>query len=179
MIIIKSLSSYWKKEQFDIYREIILTIIISAVVSGCLNLYLDSKMDDRISYRQVMYDFEKRFFDNPKYRNISVYIEEDYLGEKITVPTPTDYELDDYLGLLNNIWLFYHDGFVSKELINRQYWYYFCITYNSPLVKKYTGTISNQDFEKESNYVLLLSSVIKDLDLDGKDCKNFNFPQKI
>src|SRR6185369_14587321 len=141
MTLLKRFKDYWAQERFEILREILLTILISALVAFIFNSYEAKTQDQRVSAREFVNSFSRTFFDNEKYRQLSVALEASYLyGEEpqdinrdqfvIDGKTFNEYQLDDYLGLLGDIYSFYKGGFVSKDLLDRQYAYYVCITYN-------------------------------------------------
>jgi len=168
-----SLINYIKNKKFEIIREIIISVAISAIITGLINSYLDIKMDNRISHRQFINEIGRTFFDNEKYRKVSIAIEEEYLYDKRNFLTNiTEYEIDDYLGLLNDIWLLYKDGFISQELVYRQFAYYFCITYNSDIVDEYRTKLKKEGFSDLMSYSFL-EEVANELGLKSEDCKKF------
>lgn len=182
MIFLKKLKDYIKHERFEIIREILITIIISAVITFALNYYLSNKQDQRISSREFIYEFSRTFFDVPKYRNLSIALEDNYLyGDEVKYIDRSrftigknifsEYELDDYLGLLGDIDSFYRDGFISRGLLDRQYAYYMCIAYKSKEVENYRKKLVDQNFSDTMSYSFL-DNIAETLDFVSKDCRS-------
>ncbi len=171
MKLLVKAKSYLAKEKFEIFREIFISIIFSAIVSAIVTILITSYFDLRNTRRQFIYDFGRTFFDNPKYRKVSIAIEEQYLyGKEDRISSITEYEIDDYLGLISDMWTYYQDGFISKELIDDQYSYYLCITYNSKLIKDYRKKLQQQGFSNIESYGFL-DKIAQALTLKGKNCK--------
>jgi hypothetical protein len=170
-------------EQFEILKEIILTIVISSLVSFAISSYLNKTQDQRVAARQFINSFSRTFFDTPKYRDLSVALEANYLYPDavkfkridrdrfgLNGKIFTEYQLDDYLSLLGDIYSFYTDGFVSKELLDRQYAYYVCVAYNDKVVKDYRAELLLDGFSKNLNYSYL-DDLAGLLGVKNKDCK--------
>jgi hypothetical protein len=173
MKITRGARTYLKKERFEIVREILLSVVISTLISGSVAFYFNRIIDRRTSRRQFIYDFSRTFTDNPKYRNVSIAIEDQYLyGKEERISEINEYDIDDYLGLVSDMWSFYKDGYVTKEIITDQYGYYLCITYKSELIKNYRSKLTKAGFNKESNYPFLEAMAI-DFEFDKYDCKDF------
>src|SRR4051812_48624434 len=98
------IENYIKKEKFEIGREILLSIIISALISSGITFYFNKKMDDRVASREFIYNYSRTFIDNPKYRDVSRALEKDYLyGEQALNAEEkeiSEYDLDDYYALI-------------------------------------------------------------------------------
>lgn len=167
------LKNYVKTEKFSILREVVISIIVSALVTTAFSYYSNEKIDNRIAARQFIYEFGRVFLDNPKYRDVSTALEEQYLYNKNFLKKNgdkfSDYELDDYLYLIDDIWGFYKEGFISKELLDEQYSYFFCITSNSSEIKKYREKLSDEGFSDAHDY---LDDISSELNLKGKDCRD-------
>ncbi len=72
--------------------------------------------------------------------------------------------------LLYDMYAFYKEGFISKELVDNQYSYFFCIIYNSPEINKYRTKLRNEEFLNAHNF---LDDIAKEFNLINKDCKEF------
>jgi len=150
----EKLKSYLKKEQFSIGRDLLLSIVLTTLVSSALTFYVNRALDTRVSSRQLIYDFSRTFFDNPKYRAMSTAIEESYLyGKGAVLKTNggkfTDYDLDDYLYFLDDLYTYGEEGLVSYNLIYRQFAYYVCLTYNHKEVQAYSQKLRDEGFSTE------------------------------
>ena len=167
-----NIKNYVKKEKFEIVREVLISIIISSLVLTIFTFYSNKKIDSRIAERQFIYDFGRTFVDTPKYRDIRVAIEENYLYGKDFVNKNaekfSDYDIDDYLYLLYDIWAFHKQSFISKELLDNQYSYFFCITYNSPEIIKYREKLRKEGFDNAHNF---LDELAEEFDLVGRNCR--------
>lgn len=165
------LKSFFIKNKPEKVREALFTIIISVTISSFVTYYINKKLDDRVTHRKFIFDFSRIYFDNPKYRNVSKAIEDQYLyGKEELLSSVTDYDLDDYLGLISDMWSYYKDDFISKELIDDQYGYYLCITYNSKFVNDYRKRLLTTGFAEGEDYSFL-DIMAEELKLKGKDCK--------
>lgn len=169
MKFLQKIRFYFAKKDVEIVREIFISIVISTLVSSSIAFYFNKRIDERVANRQFIYDFGRVFLDNPKYRNVSAAIEENYVYGKSSSPI-SEYDLDDYLGLLTDMWTYYKDGFISKELLTDQYIYYLCITYNSQIVTNYRDQLRKNGFSEESNYPFL-DEMAEELNLKNVDCK--------
>src|SRR3990167_1131919 len=67
------------EEEIKDIDEAIITILVATIVSTSISFYFDTALDTRTSKRQFFYEFSRTFFDNPKYRDISIALEEQYL----------------------------------------------------------------------------------------------------
>ncbi len=156
------------------YKQIlgfIITIIISSIASSLTTYYVNRQIDNRVTYRSFIFDFGRVYFDNPKYRDISKALEEQYLyGKEDELANITDYEIDDYLGLISDIWSFYEDGFITKDLIENQYGYYLCITYKSKFINNYRKKLLTDGFSESESYSFL-EDIADELSLKEKNCK--------
>lgn len=135
-----------------IVKEIVVSIFISALVSSAIAYKFTKSIDEGVANRDYIYSFSRTFFDNPKYRDISVALEESYLYNKGPVMQVnggkfTDYQLDDYLTHLTELYLFGDEGFVSFDLLNYQFGYYVCITYNNQEIQGYIKRLKSLGFK--------------------------------
>jgi hypothetical protein len=157
--------------RYEILREIVISIIFGAIASVFVNIISTNYSDAKISYRQFIYEFSRTFTDTPKYRNITSALEDQYLyGNTKLLTTVSDYDLDDYIGLLNTMWNYYKDGYISKDLINDEYGYYYCIVYKSNFVKNYRNRLKQIGFSYGSSYGFL-DEVQKELNPDNLKCE--------
>lgn len=166
---------YLEQNKFEIGREIIISIIISSLIGGSIAFYFNKKIDERIASRQFIYEYSRTFFDNQKYRNISVALENQYLyKERFVTPQGqnfNDYDIDDFYSLIYDIWSFYKEGFISKKLLNEQYVYYLCVIYNAPETKTYRAKLKTEGFTDNYNF---LDDIAKEFELNNKDCKTIS-----
>lgn len=169
--VFSKLKSFIVKAKPDKLRETLATIIISVTISSFVTYTTDLKLEERVTNRKFIFDFSRVYFDNPKYRNISVAIEEQYLyGKEEKLASISDYDLDDYLGLISDMWSYQEGGYVSQDLINDQYGYYLCLTYNSKFVNDYRKRMLKIGFAEDENYTFL-DLMAEKLKFKGKDCK--------
>jgi hypothetical protein len=163
---------YLGKEKFEISRELLISILISALVIASFTYASDRRIDNRIAARQFVYDYGRTFIDNPKYRDLSVAMEDEYLYGKEFQRTSgkkfNDYEVDDYLYLMNDIWSFYKDGFVSKEMLSEQYLYFLCVSVNSPSVQQYRSKLQGEGFTGSHEF---LDEASEEFKLTGTNCR--------
>ena len=96
---------------------------------------------------------EKAFldFDNPKYRDISIALEEQYLygrGKIFTINGGkfSDYDIDNYLYFFYDLYSFADEDLISYKLASEQYAYYVCITYNNSEIQDYRNRLLNAGF---------------------------------
>ena len=73
------LQGYIRREKFEIGREVLVSIIVSSLVASGIGFYFNKKVDERIASREFIYNYSRTFVDNPKYRNISIALEKEYL----------------------------------------------------------------------------------------------------
>jgi hypothetical protein len=171
-----NIKKYIRKERFEIVREILISILVSTMISAGITFYFNKSLDKRVSSRQLIYDFSRTFFDNPKYRNISIAIEEQFLGSKKPIlksngGLTSDYELDDYLGFLYGLYSYGKDRLVPYSVIEDQFSYYVCITYHNGEIQDYNGGLADQGFSKPlaNGY---LDDFAKKLKIENiEDCK--------
>ncbi len=167
----KKAKLYLAKEQFEIFREIFVSVIISALITGIVTYQINKKIDNKDSQRKFIYEFSRTFVDNPKYRNISIALEEQlFYGREDRIKDISDYDLDDYLGLLSDIWTFYKEDLISKDMIDSLYSYYFCITSHSKLINEYRDRSRKEGFSEE--YFQFLDEIDEELNLKNNDCKS-------
>ncbi len=154
---------------------ILYSIIIPAIVAGFVAYSFDSKIDRNVSSREFLYNFNRTFLDNPKYRNISISLEKSYLkepqGDYNFRKTFTDYEIDDYLSLMSELYLYGEEGYIQYDLIGEQFGYYICITYNSEEIKNYTKELENENFEDPFEFISNLANKLGIY--EGYDCKKW------
>ncbi|HBT80950.1 MAG: hypothetical protein UT43_C0029G0009 [Parcubacteria group bacterium GW2011_GWC1_39_29] len=170
----KNIGNYVKRERFEILREIIISVLISTIVSAGAAFYLEKKMDERASKREFIFNFSRVFMDDPKYRSVRIAIEDQYLYGRPVLKSNggniDDYAMDDYIMLVYDIIQYYKEGFISKEVFDDFYSYYFCITYNSIDIKGYRNKLRIQGFSDAMAYNFL-DETAQDLGLKNKDCK--------
>jgi hypothetical protein len=172
-----SFNKYWDHEKFEILREILVSVIVAALVASLFNFYADNKIDQKTSQRQLAYDFSRTFFDNPKYRNVSIAVEEQYIDGRGNVWTGRngpfdDYVIDDYLGLLNDIWTYDNEGLAPEHFVEDQFDYYFCITYHNADIQAYRSYLHETGYTPEAAWGYL-EDVAKKYDFKNSDCRNF------
>jgi len=163
---------YLKREKFEIARELVISVLIATLVSSGFSYYLNVRLDERITERQFIYDYSRIFYDNPKYRDVSIAIEQEYLQERPFLrrdgTTFSEYDIDDYLYLLQEIWSFYQIGYISENVLKEQYKYFICVTFNSPSVQKYRRSLDTRGFANAHDY---LDEMAKELGVENIDCR--------
>lgn len=166
--------SYVKKEKFEIGREVIISILISATISASITYWFNNRIDKSIANREYIYNFSRTFFDNQKYRQVSVALEENYLYNRGPIMKSNggildDYQIDDYLTHLTELYLFGEQGFVSFELLNSQFGYYVCITHQNREIQEYMIRLKSLGFENPSGTI---DQLVKEMDISSKtDCR--------
>lgn len=145
------IGEFIKKEKFEIGREVIISIFIAAIVSASVSFYFDRVLDTRTSKRQFFYEFSRTFFDNPQYRNVSIALEEQYLYSRGKILSAnggpfSDYDIDNYLYFLYDLYSFADEDLISYDLVSEQYSYYVCITYNNPEIRGYRDRLLKEGF---------------------------------
>jgi len=157
-----------------IVKEVVVSIFISALVSSAIAYKFSKQIDQGVANRDYVYNFSRTFFDNPKYRDISVALEEEYLYGKGLIMLAnggifTDYQIDDYLTHLTELYLFGDEGFVSFDLLNYQFGYYVCVTYNNQEIKEYIERLKSIGF---TNPYKTLDYLVEEMDITPQtDCK--------
>lgn len=157
-----------------IIKEIVVSIFISALVSSAIAYKFSKQIDQGVANRDYIYNFSRTFFDNPKYRDVSVALEEKYLYNKGPIMLAnggkfTDYQVDDYLTHLTELYLFGDEGFISFDLLNYQFGYYVCITYNNQEIQEYIKRLKSIGF---TNPYKTLDYLAEEMDITSKtDCK--------
>jgi len=165
-----------KKERFGIIKkEVIISIVISSLLSGIISYYVSNSVARKTAHRDFIRDFNERFFDNPKYRNISTAIEEQYLygrGNilKINSGPFTDYEVDDYLYLLHDIWAMGNEGLIKKSLLEDNFAYHVCVTYNNREIREYRDRLREEEFANAHNF---LDDLASEMNVVDKNCRSF------
>jgi hypothetical protein len=154
---IKSLKRFLEK---PIFKEIIVSVFIAAFVSSVISYYFNKKIDRAVANREFIFNFSRTFFDNPKYRNISIAIEEAYLDDKVKIFKRnggqfSDYDIDDYLSLLYDLYAYGEESLVDYSIIDDQFHYYICITYQNKEIREYRKSLIKQGFSKEGAYGFL------------------------
>lgn len=171
---------YFRKEKNEIIREVLITILLSALVTTLLNFYFDSireRKDQRnTAKKEFIYNFHRTFFDNLKYRDVSTAIEEQFLYNRGKILKTnggpfTEYQLDDYLGLIYDIWTYTsYEGFVATDIIDYQFTYYICITQQNKEILGYRDRLLQMGFTKEQAYSFL-DDMAETLNFKNKDCR--------
>src|SRR3989344_1374118 len=136
-----------------IVKEIIVSIFIAALVSSTISYFFNKNLDRSVANREFIFNFSRAFFDNPKYRNISVALEESYLYDKGKVFKEnggafTDYEIDDYLSLLYELYAYGEESLVQYDIIEDQFHYYVCVTYQNKEIRDYRNRLIIQGFSE-------------------------------
>ena len=157
-------------------KTFIISIIIPIMVSSFVTFYLNNKLDQKTASREFIYNFSRVFFDNPKYRNISIALENSYLyGETPVLEENggqfSDYEIDDYLSLIYDLYAYGEEGLVPYRIIDDQFHYHICITYNNEEIKEYRNRLKREGFSDESAYSYFDDFASKLKIEDGDDCK--------
>lgn len=144
-----------KKEALGIGKVIFVSIIIPSLVSALVSFYVGETLDTRTSKRQFFYEFSRTFFDNPKYRDISIALEEQYLYGKGKIFASSgkegkfrDYDIDDYLGFFYDVYSLADEDLIPYSLVSDQYGYYVCITYKNPEIQAYRERLLKKGFSK-------------------------------
>lgn len=157
-----------------IVKEIVVSIFISALVSSAIAYKFSKQIDQGVANRDYVYNFSRTFFDNPKYRDISIALEEKYLYDRGSTMQAnggkfTDYQIDDYLTHLTELYLFGNEGFISFDLLNYQFGYYICITYNNQEIQGYIKRLKSIGF---TNPYKTLDYLAEKMDITPQtDCK--------
>ncbi len=170
------------KLKIHIYKiftnKLLLVIFIPIFVSGLVTFYFNAKLDMRASQREFIYNFGRTFFDNSKYRNISIAIEDSYLHNNRNILEVnggefTDYEIDDYLNLLQELYLYGEEGFLSYDLIENRFDYYVCITHHNKEIQGYLKRLASEEgFVEEGGTYSFLEEFAQKLGVaDKKDCR--------
>ncbi len=174
-MFLKQFERYWSHERASIAREILISILISSVISTAFSFYAGKLIDQRVAQRQFIYDYDRTFFDNPKYREVSKAIEEQYLYDRGTLLIANggrfdDYVIDDYLNLLSDIWTMSRAGMVSYGLFDAQFAYYLCITYQNKEIQGYRARLRSLGFSDDNSYNFL-DEISPTLGGEQQNCK--------
>ncbi len=173
-----SIVDYLKKEKFVIGKEIIISIVVSALVSSIISFNFDKIVDTRTTKRQLIYEYSRTFSDNPKYRNISTAIEEQYLysrGKIFTINGGdfSDYDIDDYLYFLYDIYALGEEKLIGYTALANQFAYYVCITFNNQEIKEYRERLLKEGFSDELANGFLIDFAKSIGISEETNCKNF------
>ena len=160
-----------------IVKEIIVSIFIAALVSSTISYFFSKNIDRSVANRDFIFNFSRAFFDNPKYRNISVALEESYLYNKGKVfknngGAFTDYEVDDYLSLLYDLYAYGEESLVRYDIIEDQFHYYVCVTYQNEEIKNYRNRLKAGGFSEVEAHGFL-DDLVERFGIDASyNCKN-------
>jgi len=160
-----------------VVKEIIISIFIAAVVSSTISYLFSRDLDRRTANRDFVFNFSRIFFDNPKYRDLSTAIEESYLyGStkvlKVNGGDFSDYDVDDYLSLLYDLYAYGEESFVDYNIIDDQFHYYVCITYQNREIRNYRERLISQGFSDSAAHGFL-DEFAERLGIDSSyNCKN-------
>ena len=162
-----------KKERFGTVKEVVISIIISSLLGGIVSYYVSRNVAQRIAHREFIRDFNIRFFDNPKYRNISIALEEQYLyGKgnifKINSGPFTDYDVDDYLYLLHDVWSLGESKLIGESFVDDNFRYFVCVTYNNKEIQDYRRRLREEGFIDDH---LFLDDFANRVGVAGKNCR--------
>lgn len=160
-----------------IIKEIFVSIFIAALVSSSVSYFFNRKIDRSAGSREFIFNFGRTFFDNPKYRNISITLEESYLHDKEKIFKEngglfSEYEVDDYMGLLYDIYAYGEESLVGYSIIEDQFHYYVCITYQNEEIKNYRKRLIAEGFSEVGAHGFL-DDLAERFGIDENyDCKN-------
>lgn len=160
-----------------VVKEITVSIFIAALVSSTISYFFSKNIDRSVASRDFIFNFSRTFFDNPKYRNISIAIEESYLYNKGKIFQEnggpfTGYEIDDYLGLLYDLYTYGEESLVGYSIIENQFYYYVCVTYQNEEIRNYRKKLLAEGFSEVGAHGFL-DDLAKKFDInDGRNCKN-------
>jgi len=148
-------------------------LVLATIILTFVSWYSDKATAQENASRQFIYNYSRTFFDNPKYRNISVALESQYLSGNKSIPRWkfSDYEMDDFYNLVSDFWSYYQDNFISKDLLGQQYSYEFCVIYNAQETKDYRGQLVKEGFSDDYSF---LDDIAKEFDLIGANCKTLD-----
>jgi len=160
-----------------IVKEIFISIFIAALVSSTISYFFNKNIDRSVANRDFIFNFSRAFFDNPKYRDISIALEESYLYGKGKVfkdngGTFTDYEVDNYLSLLYDLYAYGEESLVQYDIIEDQFHYYVCITYQNEEIRDYRKRLRLQGFSEAGAHGFLDDLAERFGINDSYNCKN-------
>jgi hypothetical protein len=160
-----------------IAKDIIVPILISVVLSSAISYLINIKIDRYAANRDFIFNFSRVFFDNPKYRNLSVALEESYVYQKgnifkVNGGSFSDYDVDDYLGLLYDLYAYGEESLVKYGIIDDQFHYYVCIAYQNKEIRDYRKRLSSQGFSKTAAHGFLDDFAAKLGINDSCNCKD-------
>src|SRR5687767_6907588 len=140
------------KDKLKLFLSFIILSVIIPLISGAFGAYyFDSKINQKDAQRNFIYNFNRTFFDNPKYRDISIALEEQYLYGKgkifqINGGMFNDYQVDDFLGILHDFYLYGESNLVAYSLIDNEFSYYLCIVYINDEIIDYRERLKKLGF---------------------------------
>lgn len=160
-----------------IVKEVFISIFIAALVSSSISYFFNRSIDRSAASREFIFNFSRIFFDNPKYRNISIAFEESYLYDKEKIFQEnggafTEYEIDDYLSLLYDLYAYGEESLVDYTIIEDQFYYYVCITYQNEEIRNYRKKLIEEGFSEIGAHGFL-DDLAKNFGIgDDHDCRN-------
>ena len=161
-----------------LFKDIVVSIFIAALVSSAISYFFNKSIDRAAANRDFIYNFSRTFFDNPKYRNISIAIEESYLYNKGKILKRnggpfSDYDIDDYLSLLYDLYAYGEESLVDYDIIKDQFFYYVCITYQNKEIQEYRKKLKKDEgFSDEIAFGFLDDFAARLGISDCTNCKN-------
>ncbi|PIQ86557.1 MAG: hypothetical protein COV74_04050 [Candidatus Omnitrophica bacterium CG11_big_fil_rev_8_21_14_0_20_45_26] len=149
--VVKRLAIFFTK---PIVKEILISIFVAAFISSAISYIFNKRIDRDSASRDFIFNFSRIFFDNPKYRDVSIAIEEAYLTKAGQILEDnggrfSDYEIDDYLGLLYDIYAYGEESLAKDKVIANQFQYYVCITYLNKEIRNYRNRLIKEGFSEE------------------------------
>ena len=160
-----------------IVKDLVVTIFIAALVSSSLSYFFTKKINQATADRDFIFNFDRTFYDNAKYRKVSIAIEESYLdgGKKIFKANGghfSDYEVEDYLFLLYDLYAYGEESLVKYKMIDDQFHYYVCLAHQNKEIRDYRKELIAQGFSKTAAFGFLDDLATKLGIHDSSDCKN-------
>jgi len=159
-----------------IAKYIVIPIFISVVLSSTISYFINTNFERHSANRDFIFNFSRVFFDNPKYRNLSIALEEAYVYKKGIIfksngGSFTDYEVDDYLSLLYDLYAYGEESLVKYDIIDDQFHYYVCIAYQNQEIRDYRKRLASKGFSRSASHGFLDDFALKLGINDVCDCK--------
>ena len=160
-----------------IVKEIVVSIFIAALISSAVSYFFNKSIDRDVANRDFIFNFSRTFFDNPKYRDISIAIEESYLYNKGQIfkengGSFSDYDIDDYLSLLYDLYAYGEESLIKYDIIDDQFHYYVCVTYQNKEIRDYRKRLISQGYSDAAAHGFL-DDLAKRFGIDESyNCKN-------
>lgn len=84
----------------------------------------------------------------------------------------TEYEIDDYLSLLYDLYAYGEESLVRYSIIEDQFYYYVCVTYQNEEIKNYRKKLLIEGFSEVGAHGFLDDLANRFYINDGYNCKN-------